>query len=82
MAGVVIFALISIAIITVINIVAVGYELVPIVSDSFNSSYKLWYDEFLPKGLSPLSQTCERAIINVNEGFLFYNVAYYSCLYS
>jgi len=60
--------------VTLINVVAVGYELVPVTSSSFNdTSYVLWYERFLPTAWIPQSRTCEAAIIKLNECFFLYS---------
>ena len=61
-------ALLFIGLVTLINVVAVGYELIPITSTEFNSSGKLWYDHLLPVSWRPTILTCQPALINLNEG--------------
>lgn len=56
-------------IVTVVNIAAVGYDLVPVTSTAFNSSYTLWYEYLTPlKSWVPRSWTCNGAIIEFGEG--------------
>jgi hypothetical protein len=66
-------AIIWVTLITLVNVAAVGYELVPVTSSVFNSSAVLWYERFMPiSSWIPKSRTCEWSIIKVLEG--------YSCL--
>jgi hypothetical protein len=57
-------------IITCINMAAVGYEVYPITSDSFNISSQLWYEKIFPQRghWFPASRTCEGSIIKMAEG--------------
>jgi hypothetical protein len=57
-------------IITLVNVVIAGYEVVPLISSNFNSSSKLWYEHFIPKFLAlvPPSYTCESSMIKVGDG--------------
>ena len=59
-----------VVIVTLINVAAVGYEVIPITSMSFNSTYRLWYEKLVSPhtGLIPRSWTCEGSIIKRNEG--------------
>src|ERR1700737_3120221 len=58
-----------IAIITIINVAAVGYELVPVTSTLFNISYTLWYERFIPTtSWIPRTRSCEGSIIQLTEG--------------
>lgn len=64
----VVLGLAWVAIITIINVAAVGYELVPLTSTLFNSSYTLWYEVFIPsKTWIPQARTCEGSIIKAQE---------------
>jgi len=60
-------AVVYIAFITTINVVAVGYELVPISSNDYNASYTLWYEKLFPAAWIPDSRTCQPAVIKLNE---------------
>lgn len=64
----VISAVIFIGFVTIINLVAVGYELVSLTSNEFNPSNQMWYDKFIPASWRPTSVTCGPAVINLNEG--------------
>lgn len=57
-------------VITLINVVAVGYESITVDSTNFNSSAPLWYEQhFLPKTqLLPPSRNCSPSFIKINEG--------------
>jgi hypothetical protein len=61
-------SLIFIALTTLINVVAVGYELVPVISTAYNSSYKPWYEKIMPAAFIPQNFTCDSASIKLNEG--------------
>jgi hypothetical protein len=56
---------------TLFNIVAVGYEVVPIISNSFEEPYKLWYERFVTTKWLPSSWTCQPTMININDSRLF-----------
>ena len=60
-------ALSFVAIVTVINVVAVGYELVAITTTDYNSSTPLWYEKFMPKSWTPQTKTCQPTVIKLNE---------------
>jgi hypothetical protein len=67
------FALGYIAVITVINIYAVGYEPTPTNSYDFNNTQhiKLWYERFVPPKIRdsfPETWKCQPSIIKVNNG--------------
>lgn len=55
--------------ITIVNIVAVGYETVAISSVNFTST-PLWYEKLIPKSSSlvPPSYNCSESVIKINEG--------------
>lgn len=58
-----------IVIITIINVAAVGYQLVPVTSTIFNESYVLWYERILPKtSWIPQSRSCDGSVIKLQEG--------------
>ena len=62
-------ALIFVVLITLINVLAVGYEPVSVTSNVYDGSdYQLWYEHILPPGWGPKGKTCDPAIINLNEG--------------
>jgi hypothetical protein len=55
--------------ITLINVVAVGYENLPISYPQYIPKEKLWYESFLPKNAAlPHTWNCTASIIKVNEG--------------
>src|SRR5271155_3697634 len=59
-------------VITCINAAAVGYELYPLTSDSFNVTSQLWYEKIFPHlGWFPESRSCEGSVIKPGEGFSF-----------
>ena len=68
---VLVLGLIWVTFVTLLNVVAVGYEYVPVISTSFNSSSVLWYEIFVPKSTSlwiPKTRTCAGSVIKPNEG--------------
>jgi hypothetical protein len=56
------------ALVTVINVAAVGYEIVPIYSLAYNATYELWYEKFIPLRIRPQTRWCEPSVIQTNEG--------------
>ena len=58
------------ALITAINVAAVGYELVPFISSSFNGSANLWYEGFLPDIWKPVTSSCEPKIFPLGQSSL------------
>jgi hypothetical protein len=66
---IIVVGIIWIVIITIVNVIAVGYELVPFTSTSFNSTNVFWYDRLVPtKSLLPQSRNCSGSIIKISEG--------------
>src|SRR5277367_4970341 len=60
------FGIVWTVLITILNVAAVGYDLVPIYSTSFNSSTStlFWYEKFAPiRWLFPPSWICDAAVI-------------------
>src|SRR5271163_1618319 len=66
--GILLGAGIFTGLVTVINVIAVGYELVTTTSSDFNATVVLWYDHFLPSTWRPNNLICQPAVINLNEG--------------
>ena len=64
MAGTLLFT----AIITIINIVTVGYELMPVTSNTFNITTTFWYEKLVPTKWKPNAGTCDAATIKLREG--------------
>jgi len=62
---VVVLGTIFVGLSTLINVIAVGYELVPSASTTYNTTYSLWYERLLPTAWYPESRTCSSAIINL-----------------
>lgn len=57
------------ALITVMNVAAVGYDVVQVYSTSFNSSDLLWYEKFAPiRWLFPASWSCHPTVIEPGQG--------------
>ena len=61
------FAILVIAVVTVINIVAVGYDPVVFTSTEFNATTTFWYDSFIPKVWQPQGRNCAPATIKIAE---------------
>lgn len=57
-----------VALITVFNVAAVAYELVPITTTQFSNSYTLWYEGFIPSSWVSAARTCNGSLISLNEG--------------
>ena len=65
---IVLLGLLWVTVITLVNVAAVGYELVPTTSADFNASYTLWYERYT-MGTSWIPQTwnCDPSIIKLGE---------------
>jgi hypothetical protein len=66
-----------VVLVTLISVAAVGYEVVPRTSTSFNISKPLWYETFLHgmPSVIPSTWTCAPSILKKNEGvYLFLNL--------
>jgi hypothetical protein len=61
-------ASIWVAVITIVNIAAVGYESAPITYNVFNVSNSLWYERLLPSSWRPQSCSCAPSTIRLGEG--------------
>ena len=66
--GLLLFALLYLGTITILNLVAVGYENVEVSLNSYNSSLFLWYEHILPAGWAPPTTICIPVNLAVNEG--------------
>jgi len=54
--------------ITILAVITVGYEYVPFLSASYNSTSKIWYD-FLPEtAWTPKATLCQGSVMKVGEG--------------
>jgi len=63
-----IVAILYVVLITILNVVSVGYEYVQVISPNYNATKKLWY-EALPFGSSaPASLICNPTQISWDEG--------------
>jgi hypothetical protein len=68
-AFIIVGAILWIIIVTLINIVAVGYELVSVSSTNFNNTARNWYEKVIhPNSIIPSSWDCLYSVIKVNEG--------------
>lgn len=55
-------------IITLVNIVAVGYESIIYTSFQYNATHRLWYDPLLPhRGTDYSHRQCEPAQVSLND---------------
>lgn len=60
--------LIYIIIITLVNVVAQGYETIVYTSTDYNATHGLWYDKFVPsKGRNYSHRSCENGLIRLND---------------
>ena len=69
-----ILGIIYIVLITVVNVAAVGYELVPFISSSFNGSANLWYEKLVPKMWKPVTRSCEASTFSLGQGCLLFEL--------
>jgi len=54
--------------ITLINVVAVGYDPIAYTSMDFNGTHGLWYDKFIPnRGPDYSHRECEQVILKLND---------------
>jgi hypothetical protein len=57
-------------IVTLINVAAVGYELVTLQSPNFNNTDQNWYEKIMPsKSWIPATWACSPSVIKLNEGY-------------
>ena len=69
-------ALVLTAVATVIAVIAVGYELVPVSSTSFNLTSDLWYECVVPKASwAPKTRECDGYV----DWFVYSNTALQNC---
>jgi hypothetical protein len=73
-ASLIFIAMVFVTTITIGNIIAVGYELIPLTSTSFNETTSFWYDKFIPTNWRPQSRSCDAATIKLLERMLFLKV--------
>ena len=67
--------LIYVIIITLVNVVAVGYEPIVYSSTDYNGTHSLWYDKFVPsKGKNYNHRQCENGLIRLNDCRVFRKV--------
>ena|SRR5579859_1534518 len=57
-----------IVVVTVINVIAVGYELVPVTSTTFNDTMVFWYYAFSRASWLPKGRNCQGSILKQREG--------------
>ena len=60
--------LIYIIVITLLNVVAVGYDTINYSSIVYNETHSLWYDKLVPfRGPSYNHRSCESALLKLND---------------
>ena len=69
------FTVLFVGVVTIINIIAVGYEVVPVIAPSYHSTDVLWYEKFLPRNWLPKTLDCNPATINIMESFVLQSVS-------
>jgi hypothetical protein len=57
--------LLYVLVLTLINVVAVGYETIVFTSTDYNETHSLWYDRFAP--WSGNHRQCNAALIKLND---------------
>lgn len=63
-----ILGIVWVAVITLVNVAAVGYELMPTLSADFNASYTLWYERFTKRtSWIPQTRNCTPSVIKLGE---------------
>ena len=66
--AIILLGILWVTFITLINVAAVGYELVPTTSANFNASYTLWYERFtLGTSWIPRTWKCDASMIKLGE---------------
>ena len=59
---------IYVIVITLVNVVAVGYEPLVYSSTDYNGTHGLWYDKFVPsKGRNYSHRQCDNGLIRLND---------------
>jgi hypothetical protein len=67
--GVAVFGVVWTTFITLVNVAAIGYESLSVISASFNSTGALWYEKFPPTASwIPKSWTCDPSTIQLGQG--------------
>ena len=67
--GIVVFGVLWATFITLVNVAAIGYESLSVISASFNSTGALWYEKFAPTASwFPQSWTCDPSTIQRGQG--------------
>ena len=63
-------SVIYVTVITLVNIAAVAYELVPVTTTLYNGSNPIWYERLFPSSTlwTPPSMNCDGSIIRILEG--------------
>jgi hypothetical protein len=64
----IILGTVHITFMTLINVAAVGYEVTPLISTSFNETTTLWYERFSSQSWLPQSRECAGSTIMAIEG--------------
>lgn len=63
-----VFSTLWLLVITIVNVVAVGYEIVPLTASDYNASTPLWYESFIPTFWLAPSRQCDPSLIPVGSG--------------
>jgi hypothetical protein len=66
---VIVLGIIWISFITVINVAAVGYEGVTIITAEYNGTNKLWFENFILNKWKPTTWSCNPNIIQLGDGY-------------
>jgi hypothetical protein len=54
--------------VTLVNVAAVGYEIVSFTSATYNDTTELWYEKLIPVSIwRPQTRTCEGTVIKLQE---------------
>jgi hypothetical protein len=64
-----VLGIIWIVFITFINVAAVGYEGVTIITASYNGTNELWFERFIPNSWKPTTLSCSPNIIQLGDGY-------------
>ena len=78
-----VLGVVYVAFITLINVIAVGYENKSVISVAYNSTDRLWYEHLRGvMGGFPKRWNCSASTIKVTEGFLAAEITNESSRYS
>jgi hypothetical protein len=69
----IIAAILTLAIATIFNFAAAGFESIQVISNTYENHITLWYQRFVPRGaqnVTPEAWKCNATIIKAGDGFL------------